>query len=110
MNFYDKNLFPILTRKHWWIENKLHWILDVHYCEDKSRSRKGNTPYMLNALRKFSIGLLQFGQKYINESSLRLGHHGEMLKMNPKIIEYICICSILIIFVHYMYAYMEQAN
>ena len=31
-----------LSRRHWAIENEMHWILDVTFDEDQSRIRKGN--------------------------------------------------------------------
>jgi len=30
------------TRRHWHIENKMHWILDVAFQEDQSRIRAGH--------------------------------------------------------------------
>lgn len=30
------------VRKHWGIENNLHWQLDVSFNEDKQRKRKGD--------------------------------------------------------------------
>ncbi len=31
-------------RKHWCVENQLHWVLDVSFNEDDSRIRKDNAP------------------------------------------------------------------
>jgi len=31
-----------VTRSHWGIENRLHWVLDVHFAEDANRARKDN--------------------------------------------------------------------
>ena len=45
-------------RKHWSIENKLHWNLDAILKEDSSRTRTGNAPENLNTLRKFCLKLL----------------------------------------------------
>ena len=30
-------------RKHWGIENGLHWVLDMEFREDESRARKDNS-------------------------------------------------------------------
>lgn len=35
--------FDDITRSHWHMENKLHWILDVHFKEDLSKSNKDNS-------------------------------------------------------------------
>ncbi|MDE6725959.1 MAG: ISAs1 family transposase [Ruminiclostridium sp.] len=39
------------VRKHWLIENQLHWCLDVIIREDSSRVRKDNSPLNMNILR-----------------------------------------------------------
>ena len=36
-----------LNRGHWGIENKLHYVRDVAYDEDRCRARKGNSPRTL---------------------------------------------------------------
>jgi predicted transposase YbfD/YdcC len=38
------------VRGHWEIENKLHWVRDVTYQEDKSLVRTGNAPRVMAAL------------------------------------------------------------
>lgn len=37
-------LFAAAGRRHWEIENNLHWVLDVAFREDDSRIRKDNAP------------------------------------------------------------------
>ena len=46
-------------RGHWEIENKLHWVRDVTYQEDKSLVRTGNAPRVMASLRSLAIGLLR---------------------------------------------------
>ena len=46
-------------RKHWSIENQLHWCLDVVFREDYSRARKDNSPLNMNVLRKAALSLLK---------------------------------------------------
>jgi predicted transposase YbfD/YdcC len=48
-----------VTRSHWAIENKLHWVLDVQLSEDRSRARKDNAPENLSLMRKFALNMLQ---------------------------------------------------
>jgi predicted transposase YbfD/YdcC len=43
------------VRKHWHIENKLHWILDVIFKEDYSRVRTGNGAENLTTVRKIAL-------------------------------------------------------
>ena len=48
-----------LNRGHWGIENKLHYVRDVAYDEDRCRARKGNTPRTLACMRNFAISLFR---------------------------------------------------
>jgi len=47
------------SRKHWCIENELHWVLDVAFDEDHSRVRTGHAPANLSVLRHMAINLLK---------------------------------------------------
>jgi predicted transposase YbfD/YdcC len=47
-----------LVRNHWGIENNLHWMLDVVFSEDQSRTRKGNAPENMTTLRKMALQIL----------------------------------------------------
>jgi predicted transposase YbfD/YdcC len=46
-------------RRHWHIENKLHWVRDVTYQEDKSLVRTGNAPRVMASLRSLAISILR---------------------------------------------------
>jgi predicted transposase YbfD/YdcC len=46
-------------RGHWEIENKLHWVRDVTYQEDKSLVRTGNAPRVMASLRSLAISILR---------------------------------------------------
>jgi predicted transposase YbfD/YdcC len=48
-----------LTRQHWRIENRSHWVRDVTFDEDRSQVRCGSTPEVMAALRNTAIGLLR---------------------------------------------------
>jgi len=47
------------ARGHWHIENKLHWVRDVTYQEDKSLVRTGNAPRVMASLCSLAISLLR---------------------------------------------------
>src|SRR5258708_4459697 len=47
------------VRGHWEIENRLHWVRDVTYQEDKSLVRTGNAPRVMATLRSLAISLLR---------------------------------------------------
>ena len=48
-----------IIRKHWSIENSLHWVLDVTYKEDACRVRKGHAASNLSTLRKWTLNLFK---------------------------------------------------
>jgi predicted transposase YbfD/YdcC len=45
------------TRKHWEIENKVHWVLDVSFEEDPSRIRRRDGAENSSRLRRMALGL-----------------------------------------------------
>ena len=47
------------VRCHWEIENRLHWVRDVTYQEDKSLVRTGNAPRVMATMRSLAISLLR---------------------------------------------------
>jgi predicted transposase YbfD/YdcC len=47
------------VRSHWEIENRLHWVRDVTYLEDKSLVRTGNAPRVMASLRNLAVSLLR---------------------------------------------------
>jgi hypothetical protein len=48
-----------LNRRHWAIENRLHWRRDTSFAEDASRICAGNAPHALAALRNTSLRLIE---------------------------------------------------
>ena len=48
-----------IIRKHWSIENSLHWVLDMSFGEDQSRIRKGNGPENMAILRHCSFNMIR---------------------------------------------------
>lgn len=56
-----------LIRGHWGIENHLHWVLDVAFREDASRTRAGHAGANLGMLRRVAVSLLK-----------RAGGHGSI--------------------------------
>ena len=50
-----------LSRGHWGIENRLHWVRDVTFDEDRSQVRTGAAPQVLAGLRNLVISLVRPG-------------------------------------------------
>ena len=48
-----------LNRGQWGIENRLHWVRDTTFDEDRSQVRKGVAAQFMAALRNLAIGLLR---------------------------------------------------
>jgi predicted transposase YbfD/YdcC len=48
-----------LNRGHWSIENRLHYVRDRTFDEDRSQVRKHAAPHMMASLRNLAIGLLR---------------------------------------------------
>lgn len=48
-----------LSRNHWSIENRLHWVRDVTFDEDRSQIRSGQGAQVMASLRNLAISLLR---------------------------------------------------
>jgi predicted transposase YbfD/YdcC len=46
-------------RGHWGIENSLHWVLDMVFDEDRSRTRKGHGQENFALLRRLAVSVLK---------------------------------------------------
>lgn len=62
------------TRRHWHIENKMHWVLDVVFREDQSRIRAGHAARNMAAVRRLALSLLN------QEDSLSVGVKNKRLR------------------------------
>jgi predicted transposase YbfD/YdcC len=56
--FSAKRLLNVV-RQHWTIENRLHWVLDVVFNEDRARNRKDHGPENLAIIRKLALNLIR---------------------------------------------------
>lgn len=51
-----------LWRKHWGIENRLHWVRDTLWQEDRCRIRDPRSGHNMAALRNAAINLLRLAK------------------------------------------------
>jgi predicted transposase YbfD/YdcC len=49
-----------LNREHWHIENRLNYVRDVTFDEDRSQIRTRNSPRVMATLKNFAISLLRW--------------------------------------------------
>jgi predicted transposase YbfD/YdcC len=61
-------------RSHWFVENKLHWQLDVSFNEDRNRLRSGYAAENFSMMNKVALNLLK------NEKSVKVGVKTKRLK------------------------------
>ena len=62
------------TRRHWGIENSLHWLLVLTFREEYSRVRRDHGPLNLAVLRQIALDSLK------QETTLKRGIRGKWLK------------------------------
>ncbi|MFE7331135.1 ISAs1 family transposase [Streptomyces sp. NPDC057565] len=73
------------VRGHWEIENRLHWVRDVTYQEDKSLVRTGSAPRVMASLRSLAISLLRLdGQANIAAANR---HHARDPQRTLKLLQ-----------------------
>ena len=85
----DRNADPATlaawVRGHQEIENRLHWVRDVTYQEDKSLVRTGNAPRVMASLRSLAISLLRIGGHANIAAANR--HHGRDPQRTLKLLQ-----------------------
>ncbi len=65
-------LFAIVVRRHWHIENGLHWTLDIVFKEDKLRSKEKNGIHNLGLIRRFVMFIIKLLKAYYHRSMKRI--------------------------------------
>jgi len=68
-----------INRGHWCIENRLHWVRDVTFDEDRSQVRTGAGPQTMATLRNLAISLFRiYNIKNIAKALRTFGRTPEM--------------------------------
>lgn len=60
-----------LWRGHWGIENRVHWVRDVTFNEDRCQVRTGAAPQVLAGLRNTAISLIRLAGRSNIAAALR---------------------------------------
>lgn len=68
----DPEQIATAIRKHWGIENKVHWILDVSFNEDYSRKRNNNAAENFSKLNRIALNILKTDDKKASMKRKRL--------------------------------------
>jgi predicted transposase YbfD/YdcC len=55
----DNKQLPDYVRNHWGIENKLHWILDVHLKEDNDRKAERKSARSFANLKRIALNIVR---------------------------------------------------
>lgn len=55
----DAVQFARAVRRHWSVENELHWVLEVTFNEDNSRIRSRHGPENFAVVRHIALNLLK---------------------------------------------------
>ena len=66
------DLFALVIRRHWHVENLLHWVLDVVFKEDSLKTREKKALHNLGLLKRFVLSILKVLKPYYNNRSYRL--------------------------------------
>jgi predicted transposase YbfD/YdcC len=70
--------FLALNRSHWEIENRLHWIRDWTFDEDRCRIRRGAGAHVMASLRNLAISLLRLAGAGRPTEALRFCSRGDL--------------------------------
>lgn len=73
-------LFYTGVRGHWFIENKLHWIKDTIFREDKIKTNSGSAPENYSIIRNISINIYRlFEVRSIKHATIYYAAHNHEL-------------------------------
>ena len=77
-------------RKHWSVENQLHWQLDVAFNEDKSRLKDKNAAAVFATMRRFALAVIKnakISQQSIKTQRLQAAWNDDFLDKLFKILK-----------------------
>lgn len=66
----DVKLFALAIRRHWHIENLLHWCLDVVFKEDSLRIKDKKALQNLSLIKRFTLSVIKVLKSHYNGLSM----------------------------------------
>lgn len=67
------------SRRHWTVENRLHYVRDVTFREDSSQVRTGNAPRTTATFRNLSINTIRYaGRANVAHARRDLRNHADV--------------------------------
>ena len=72
------------VRRHWGIENELHWVLDCTFSEDQARLRKGHGAVNMAVVRHFAINQVRNAPNFEAPPGSGLRRPRKNPSLNPK--------------------------
>ena len=67
--------FSYATREYWSVENKVHWHLDVTFCQDANKTTNKNALLNLEIIHKFILAILNRVKPKYNRSLKAIRKH-----------------------------------
>ena len=71
----DVELFALCVRRHWHVENLLHWVLDVTFRQDYLRTKNKTALNNLGHVQRFVLSILKVLKSYYSKSFKRMREH-----------------------------------
>ncbi len=71
----DVELFSLCVRRHWHVENLLHWVLDVTFRQDYLRTKNKTALNNLGHVQRFVLSILKILKSYYGKSFKRIREH-----------------------------------
>lgn len=68
----DAQLLSLTVRRHWHVENLLHWVLDVTFKEDSLSTRNKKALHNLGLIRRFVLSIVKTLKVYYGNISYRM--------------------------------------
>ena len=87
-------LFSMSVRKHWNVENKLHWQLDFTFREDKNTTQNKNALMNLQLVNKFCLAILSKVKCRYNNISLKKIRYNLSIDFEQEFINLLCYLSL----------------